>query len=406
MADKFCSNCGTSNPETAKFCVSCGTPAAAAVPPPAEQPMPPVEQPAQFMGQPMQPTQPIERPASQQQPYPGYPPQPQPFQNQPYPMAPTPAAKPKKKGKGVLIGCGSALAFVVLIAVIIVVAASSALRKAANADYYNIKNDQVPSVKYVLGEKRKVTGTGTEIKNGVTNTYWQYDSSTPEQDIDTYFNSLAENEGWTPVYDGDMEFAGVGRNSVTPGYQLEVQAEHTDDGYIISVYYLQGQLEMLKTPGAGADDLEDDPYNDSYVPFSSYVPPETTTASVGNDANFSADADYYYFGNDRVPSVKQILGYRDVSSSARFAMGGETHLQAEYKSETPNQDAYNYLVHLMENDGFISLAEVSFTAPSGRAEFGRNSVDTGYIIILTLDFDSAGYKIEAQYKEGKVTLND
>ena len=235
MADKFCSNCGTPNSEEAKFCVSCGTPAAA--PQPVQPPTAPMEQPMQPQPQPF-PQAP--QPYQQAQPY-----------AQPYPMAPAPPPAPAKKKKRTgLIVLGALGGFVLLI-VIIVIAAASSLNKAANADYYQIKDDQVPSIGFVLGEKRNLIRTETSVRNGMTIVSREYQSSTYRQDIDAYFNYLVENAGWTPLYDGNMEFAGVGRNSVTPGYQLEVQAAYTASGYIISVYYLKGQLEMLNNPGGG-----------------------------------------------------------------------------------------------------------------------------------------------------------
>ncbi|MCL2300277.1 MAG: zinc-ribbon domain-containing protein [Firmicutes bacterium] len=357
MADKFCTNCGTLNPEASKFCISCGSP---------------------LQGQPYQ------------QPYPAYP------QQQPY-AAPPAAAQPKKKRKGLMILLGIAIGFVLLI-VIIVASASAGMGKAAKADYYEIVNDRIPSVKNVLGEQRKVTGLGTEIKNGIRINYWAYESPTPQQDVDAYLGALLDADGYIQMADPDTrEFTGAGRNSVDPGYHFEVTAKLEPSGYRITVYYVQGEIEMLENPGT------DEPYSEPYVPSSSTGP---ATGNAGNNTAFSADDDYYLFGGDRVPSVKNILGYRSVPSSGRFTMSGATILQVEYKSDTPNQDAYEYLMHLNENEGFVSLASVDFAEPSGQAKFGRNSVDSGYMIVLTLDFDQTGYKLEAKYLEGEVTLNE
>jgi len=213
---KFCATCGAPLDDAAKFCPGCGTQQAQ------------TQQPA---------------PVQAQQPY-------TPQYQQAY--APVPAAPPappqRKKRKGLVVL--GALGSIVLL---IVVIAASALSKAGGADYYKVKDDQVPSINYVLQEKRKVVKSGTSINNGITVVYREYASSTPRQDIDTYFDYLAEKAGWIPVYGANMEFAGVGRNSVTPGYQLEIQAEQAAAGYTISVYYLKGQLEMLNNAESGGD---------------------------------------------------------------------------------------------------------------------------------------------------------
>ncbi|MCL1951190.1 MAG: zinc ribbon domain-containing protein [Oscillospiraceae bacterium] len=374
---KFCTGCGAPLDDAAKFCVSCGTPAA--------QP------------QPQQP-QPVPQPQQYQQPYPAYP-SPQPY------AAPPAASAPKKKRTGLKILLGFVGAIVLLVAAIVALTG-----KASNMDYYKIQKDQVPSVKYVLGEKRKIVGTGAETKNGIASKYFAYKSDTPQEDIDAYYAYLLEEEGYTRMLDSNMEFSGAGHDSVTPGYHLEVQADPSSDGYTVTVYYVKGEIQMLDEP----EQEETEPADETTTRPNRDLPPVTSPSrttkppatSARNDTSFSADDDYYIFGNDKMPSVKNVLGYRRVPSSARFTMSGTITLQAEYKSDTPNQDAYDYLVYLKENDGFYSLASVSFADPSGRAEFGRNSVDSGYMIVLTLDFDPTGYKLEVKYSVGEITLND
>ena len=233
MADKFCTNCGTRNPEQTKFCTGCGSPLTAV--PPAQQAMgQPPPQPMPPMGGPMPPSAE------------------QPFQNppyaQPYPMAPmapsmpaAPPAKKKRKGLKVLLG------FLISIA-LIVTAILLLIGKASSMDYYKIQNDKVPSVKYVLGEKRKVLIAGAASQNGINGKYFAYKSDTPQQDIDTYLTVLLEKEGFIKMVNPDtMEVTGVGRNSVEPGYHIEVLVEPASDGYVVTVYYAQGEIEIINT---------------------------------------------------------------------------------------------------------------------------------------------------------------
>ena len=217
MADKFCTNCGTRNAEQTKFCTVCGSSLAAA--PPAGQPLPP----------------------------------PQPFQNlpyaQPYPMAPMapsmPAAPPaKKKRKGLKVLLGFLISIALIITALILI-----MGKASSMDYYKIQNDKVPSVKYVLGEKRKVLIAGAASQNGMPTKYFGYMSDTPQLDIDTYLTALIEKEGFIRIANSDtMELTGsVGRNSVDPGHHIEVVVEPASDGYVVTVYYAQGEIELINT---------------------------------------------------------------------------------------------------------------------------------------------------------------
>ena len=197
--------------------------------PPAGQPFPPPPQ------QYPPPPQPFQDP-SYAQPYPAYP-------QQPYaaPPAAPPAKKKKHTGLKVLLGFVGAIALLVTAIILI-------MGKASRMDYYKIQNDQVPSVKYVLGEKRKVIAAGAETRNGMPTKYFAYRSDTPQEDMDAYFASLREKEGFIKLVDPDtMEAVGVGRNSVEPGHHIEVVVEPSSDGYIVTVYYVDGELEMINT---------------------------------------------------------------------------------------------------------------------------------------------------------------
>jgi len=244
---KFCSNCGTGLEESAKFCMNCGTsapqpptPAPEPAPEPAPQPEPmpvpaPQPEPAPiYQGQlPPQPQYP-------QQPFPQYPPQPQ----QPYPAAPPPA--PKKKSKLPLVLLIIAVVLIGGIAAI-VVGATGVVKKAARLDYYELGNDKIPSVKYVLGEERKITGVNTSINNGVTMKEYKY--SVPDKDqgleMSQYLTHL-RGEGFLLLTDVDFNaseaWCKVGRNSVDSGYQVVVQIEYDATGYTIIAVKEEGEI--------------------------------------------------------------------------------------------------------------------------------------------------------------------
>ncbi|MDR2687182.1 MAG: zinc ribbon domain-containing protein [Oscillospiraceae bacterium] len=377
MADRFCTNCGGKLPEQTKFCTACG----------AQQPQPQA-QPQQF-----QPQQ-YQQPAPAAQPYPAYP------QQQPY-AAPPAAAKPKKKHKGLKILLGFVGAIVLLI-----VSIAALKGKAASMDYYKIQNERVPSIKYVLGEKRKVSGAGTEIRDGMSIKSFKYLSDTPEQDMDAYYAAMVEKEGYTRLADPEtMEVTGVGRNSEKPGHHIEVTATPTSTGYTISVYYIQGELQMINA----SDDPEPSGDDDDIVTQPSNVQPPVTQAPkppAGDDTKFTDTADYFFIGPDKVPTVNKAVGYRKSPSSATSTWMGAINIQVDYLSDSPGEDTYNYVLYLQDNDGFVCLADVdTFATPEGEAIFGRNSVEAGQRLIMTVTWDSGGYNVHLQRAEGEIVPN-
>jgi len=256
---KFCSNCGTGLDDTAKFCLNCGTPVAQ---PPAQPEQPPVQpeappptpeavqpEPAPVPPQPAAPIPVQPQPYAQypQQPYPQ--PQqpymqPQPYP-QPYPEAPLPA--PKKKSKLPLVL--AIVAVVVLGGIAAIVAGIvGAVNKTANADYYVLGSDQIPSVKLALGEKRKITSASTSISNGVAMKEYQYSAPDVDQalEMSQYLTHL-RGQGFLLLTDVDFSapeaWCKVGRNSEDSGYQVVVQIEYDNKGYTVIVVKEEGSIQ-------------------------------------------------------------------------------------------------------------------------------------------------------------------
>ena len=229
---KFCPNCGTGLDEAAKFCMGCGTSVAAAAPAPESAPYP---------------QQPIP------QPYPQYP-------QQPY----APAEPPKKKRKGLKIFLGILGGLVALIAVIIVTA-SAATGSAAKKDYYELGNDKVPSVKLVLGEKRKITNVSSSITNGQIFKGYQYAVSTGQAaEMQAYAAYLLGEDDFYILPDEDEDaFAILGRNSVDEGQCITMVILCDDTGYAITIVKDAGQINA-----AGGNQLPSEPAdpNNNYDP--------------------------------------------------------------------------------------------------------------------------------------------
>jgi hypothetical protein len=248
---------------------------------------------------------------------------------------------------------------------------------------------------------RKATGTGTEIRNGITVEYFAYQSETPEEDVAAYLEALLNDKGYTPTVDPDTrEPEGAGINSVDPGHWLEVTAKTEPGGYVIYVYYVPGELEMISDPTQ--------PYDDPTQPYDDQLPSNNpfNETTAGNGSDYSDTDDAYSVGPDKVPSINKAVGYRKSTSSFAVNILGVTTLQVDYLSDSPGMDAMGYYSYLRENDGFISLADVTFTDPEGETKLGRSSVEPGYILIATLKWTAEGYNLEVSRMEGEIVPND
>lgn len=116
--------------------------------------------------------------------------------------------------------------------------------------------------------------------------------------------------------------------------------------------------------------------------------------------------DYYELGDDRIPSVKLVLGEeRKVTSSSTSISNGTT--TKEYKYSVPgteqNVEMFNYFTYLHDEDGFLKLDSIDFSGSSGTGTVARNSVDDGYCLTLEITYDTSGYTITIVKAEGTIT---
>ena len=203
------------------------------------------------------------------------PPQPQqPYAQQLYaPVPQTPAAPPKKKPKvalwviiGIVVVVGIALALVIPRFV------GQSLSSIANANYYEIDGESIPSMKAVGGSGKLTSFTTGTRNGGKYNTYTYSLDSGQGPEVYTYLSHLVKSEDFAWISDVDsFEVAsqsGVqcARESRDDGYVLVVEASWDSKGYVITLSKVKGTLTVDDKPGTGPvtdprdddkDDLED-----------------------------------------------------------------------------------------------------------------------------------------------------
>ena len=232
---RYCLKCGGVLKENAKFCPSCGTAVK-----PVEQPVEPIDLDA-TVAQPMS-AMPQQRPAAQPVPQ---------YQYQQAPPPPRYAPARKKKPPVALI---LALSLVVVIAagvavVFLVTSAVSTLKSTAGADFYEIGGDKIPSVKYILGEERSVTGVNLSVSKGIEEKAITYSVSKNQSgDMSEYAAALTGSHGYFSL--ADYDFSGTaGTNfqfvadSSQDGYLVMVQIDYDASGYTIKIQRGKGELK-------------------------------------------------------------------------------------------------------------------------------------------------------------------
>jgi predicted nucleic acid-binding Zn ribbon protein len=227
---RHCTNCGNPLDDDSKFCIVCGekqkevsnAPAAAVIP---AAPVPPPINPAI-------PANPV------------YP-----------PVNPINPVKPKKKSKlpVILIIAGIVLVGLAVGGYFLVTTVLGLLGNVAKEDYYKLDNDEIPSVKFVLGEERKVISSSTSISGNSTTKTIKYEVYGDDQnkEMTKYLKYLREKDGFlllTDVdFDGSKGSCVVGRNSADKGYEIQLQIEYDKNGYTISILKQKGEITPLPT---------------------------------------------------------------------------------------------------------------------------------------------------------------
>ena len=223
---RLCSRCGAQIGDATKFCITCGAaieqqynqqPQAWQRPPQYGQPQA-WQQPPQY-GQQQPPRQPPQQPPRYGQPY-------QQYQQQGQPYPPQTGAAPQKKRRvplALIIVIGVVVLLGLTVGVIMLVTGNT-----ASLDKIKIGKDEVPSVKFVLGEERNVSGVSTSIENGVTKKEIKYSvSENQNEEMYTYAVALTSDYGYFRLNDND--FTG------TSGHNFQFAKESVEDGYLVIV---------------------------------------------------------------------------------------------------------------------------------------------------------------------------
>lgn len=122
----------------------------------------------------------------------------------------------------------------------------SVLNNQKNADFYKMGDDQIPSVKYVVGE-RNISGVSQSTENGVQTKVYKYHSDSIPDDIEQYTKYLVENENFlNETYMQDSSYSMYYKSSNESGKILIIYISNNMDGYTITIQKQKGTVPEIK----------------------------------------------------------------------------------------------------------------------------------------------------------------
>ena len=351
------------------------------------------------------------------------------------PQTPQPPATEKKKPRipkfvKVLIGVGVALIAIALVVIFVVL--PGVMKSAGNSDYYEIANDKVPSVRFVLDEDRKVTGVNTAVDAaGIRRKQFTYEASeNVREDLSLYVTYLMEKDGFKAITDFNLSAVTgkdiqVARNSKTKGYMVVMQLDYNEKGYVITLMYGKGEVTDNETVDTSAKPNDD---SGGSVGSGGLSKPDNTnttpveTPSGGNQqfngsvgggdvgGGGAAGPQSYSVQDESIPSISAVLGgTRTVIDSSSGMTNGVTSVTVKYSVPGTRQglELNEYRIYLEKNESFYLLTSVDFAQVSGSGVLmAKSAAKAGYIVLVELEWNNEGYTIKTSYMEGTVTPNE
>jgi len=120
---------------------------------------------------------------------------------------------------------------------------------------------------------------------------------------------------------------------------------------------------------------------------------------VGNAAKLTE----YKLGGDKVASVNAVIGeVRKTTGVSSGTSNGVRHKQYTYETTSMVEDLKAYSGYL-QNNGWLVTQGYDLNAGTGEAQYGKESVDKGKILILSIAFAPDKYTIRINKLTGELT---
>ena len=111
----------------------------------------------------------------------------------------------------------------------------------------------------------------------------------------------------------------------------------------------------------------------------------------------------YDFDSDKIPTVNSVVGERQVTYVSTSISNGNDMKEYTYQSDSVFDDLLQYTQYLRENGWIVSVSYDLNNMP-GSAQLGKQSADSGKILLLTIDYKSGEYTVTIIKGEGTLQL--
>jgi hypothetical protein len=146
-------------------------------------------------------------------------------------------------------------------------AASCSLNDIAEAEYYEIGSDKVPSVKTALGTKYDVTGSAIKKENGQDTLDIVFKTDENSGKVMERYASYLNDEGWLRIQDADFAQSSnpasglkgfqLAKNSTTPGYVVVVTLYWEPNEFNLVIDRLEGDVSSeVEAPAEVAEEAD------------------------------------------------------------------------------------------------------------------------------------------------------
>lgn len=109
------------------------------------------------------------------------------------------------------------------------------------------------------------------------------------------------------------------------------------------------------------------------------------------------NADVYTMGEDKIPSIKTVIGERKVKNIATTKNIGMTTKIYSFLSESTESDMYEYTKYLVEQSDYVIM---KLGQQEEKIAYAKNSLESGSIIVITVDYTPFDFTITLQKGEG------
>lgn len=117
--------------------------------------------------------------------------------------------------------------------------------------------------------------------------------------------------------------------------------------------------------------------------------------------NSASEAQTYDFGNDSIPSITSVVGSRKANGVETGTSSGTQYRIFKYGSDDPVSDIQEYIDYLQDRGWLVTAIDSS--SDSGTVQVGIDSLDSGKILLVTIDYKTSSYEVKAEKMEGTLT---